>query len=269
MGTYGSKHFWTHEALPVLLGEFVGTAMLLLLGCLVSYITEGFRAGFAWGLAVIGGLQVSMHISGGHINPSVSLTAAIVTNIKWRIFPFYIIGQLIGAVFGFFLIWILAPCKNKTHVTLAYYENYYKHGIDSNTTGYPCVNLPYCVTKPGIFMSDMRAFGVEFVLTSYFLLTLCTMWNKKNEMWTDATSLKAGFILMGCFLTAGPYTGGSINTFRSLAPALFFKDALDTTLWVYFAAPLLAAVVVGLLYWLFVIKIYGGEVVKQFPETAE
>lgn len=98
-----------------LLAEFLGTAVLILLGCgSVAVAVAGlpgsgrqmdaFGPGnwliiaFGWGLAVVFGVYISGGISGGHINPAVTLAFAIRRQFPWRKVLPYWLAQLLGAL---------------------------------------------------------------------------------------------------------------------------------------------------------------------------
>src|ERR671914_2132684 len=66
----------------IFVGEFIGTAILLLMGngvvaAVLLPKSKAFASGwvvitFGWGFAVLAGAYASLNLSGGHINPAVT-----------------------------------------------------------------------------------------------------------------------------------------------------------------------------------------------------
>src|SRR5512136_1209073 len=100
----------------ILVGEIIGTMLLILLGDgVVGNVllgkTKGNNSGWivittAWAMAVFTGVFASASVSGAHLNPAVTLGLAINGNTPWGQVPFYWVGQFIGAFIGAFLVWL-------------------------------------------------------------------------------------------------------------------------------------------------------------------
>ena len=56
-----------------------------------------FTINWAYGLGVIMGVYVSFGVSGGHLNPAVSLAMAVSGKLSWKKVPLYFVGQYLGA----------------------------------------------------------------------------------------------------------------------------------------------------------------------------
>ena len=159
------------------------------------------------------------HISGTHINPAVTIGLLVGGKIKAGDAVGYIICQLIGGILGAsalaFVLGNLAP------------------GLGA--------------TVPAAGVGVAQTFVVEMILT--FLLV--------NTIYHTAVSGKAGNLapiaigltLTFCILMGGPLTGASLNPARTLGPALFSNapNALSTV-WIYFVACPLGAVLAAFLY---------------------
>src|SRR5712672_2585205 len=97
-----------------LLAEALGTAFLVSVGAGSAAATGVIAAGtkvpfsmaqlgmisFAFMLVIVGAVYAIGHISGGHINPAVTLSLAVSGKFPWREVPGYMIAQLAGAVVG-------------------------------------------------------------------------------------------------------------------------------------------------------------------------
>ena len=96
------------------LWEFIGTALLLLLGngvcALVNLRTSGARGSdwiviaLGWGMAVFVGASVA-DPTGGHLNPAVTVMLAVNGSLEWSLVPYYFLGQILGAILGAILAW--------------------------------------------------------------------------------------------------------------------------------------------------------------------
>ncbi|WP_239181761.1 MIP/aquaporin family protein, partial [Citrobacter werkmanii] len=110
---------------------------------------------FAWGLAVFIGVLVAGPISGAHLNPVVTLSLALAGKFSWAwVLPF-IISQIIGAMLGQLLVWIM------------YYPHY-------SATDNPELKLATCCTSPAIKHLPAN-FASEVIGTFVLVLAILTM----------------------------------------------------------------------------------------------
>ncbi|MGO9239806.1 MAG: MIP/aquaporin family protein [Bryobacteraceae bacterium] len=107
-----------HGLLAEVVAEFLGTLVMLTLGGGVVAMTVLFPTGvpgelvyggwislvLGWGLAVAFGVYVSGRISGGHLNPAVTLSMAVFRGFPWRKVIPYFLAQLAGAFAGAALV---------------------------------------------------------------------------------------------------------------------------------------------------------------------
>src|SRR5688572_32475134 len=97
--------------------ELIGTMFLILLGAgVVANVilkgTKGFGGGWivittGWALAVFVGVVIAGPYSGAHLNPAVTIALAITEKFLWVDVPMYILAQLVGAMLGSFLAWLI------------------------------------------------------------------------------------------------------------------------------------------------------------------
>jgi len=106
------------EPLNIFLGEFLGAALLITLGCGVVANTiltkSGMKHGapsvqitFGWGFAVMLPVFTFAGLSGAHFNPAVTLGQMIVGNTTFAELPIYLIGQFGGTFTGAVIVWAL------------------------------------------------------------------------------------------------------------------------------------------------------------------
>src|SRR5687768_2354527 len=97
--------------------ELMGTMLLILLGTgvvanVVLKGTKGNNAGWmvittGWALAVFVGVAIAAPYSGAHLNPAVTIALAVAGKFSWGKVPLYIAAQLLGAIIGSLLMWIV------------------------------------------------------------------------------------------------------------------------------------------------------------------
>lgn len=198
------------------LAEFLGTMILILLGdgCSAQTILSGgahgdaTTIGIGWGLAVVFGVYVSFGVSGGHINPAVSIALATFGRMKWAEVPEYIVAQVLGAFCGAGLVYA------------DYLEafNAYDGGVRS-ITGPTATAGAFC-TFPAPFMSWVGAF-FDQVLASAILMAMIFMITDVRNLGNPVlvpVIVGAGVCSIG--LSFGWETAFAINPARDLGPRM-------------------------------------------------
>lgn len=218
------------------IAEFFGTAWLVIGGCGSAVFAAAFPElgiGFA-GVALAFGLTVLTmayaigHISGAHLNPAVSIGLWVGKRFSGKDLLPYIISQILGAIFGAFVLYMIL-----------------KGNADFNGVGSFAAN-GYGEHSPGGY-NLAAAFIAEFVLTFFFLfLILGSTYSKAPG---GFAGIAIGLALTLIHLISIPITNTSVNPARSLSQAVFAEGnwALGQV-WLFFVAPILGAVVAGLVY---------------------
>ncbi|HYH44559.1 MAG TPA: aquaporin [Thermoanaerobaculia bacterium] len=210
-----------------LLAEFIGTFALIFIGAGAGALGLGGLVGvaFAHGLVVVGFAYAYGHISGTHINPAVTLGVWAAGKIDVNRAIAYIVVQLLGGIAGAFALrGVLGAAPNGLGAT------HLASGLDVGGTV--------------ISISPAAGLAIEAILT-FFLVNAVLNAGISGKA-TIPGGLAIGLTLVFCILMGGPLTGASLNPARSLGPAAATGDF--NQLWLYFAGPLLGAVVAGLLY---------------------
>ena len=218
-------------ALPAaILGEVVGTFLLIFLGC-GSIIAFTERAGegdpdllaiaLAWGFAVLAVVYAFGHVSGAHVNPAVTVGLAVTRKFPWSAVPFYIVAQFVGAVIGSLALWAVFGDDGKASPLLL------------------------GATAPGEGFSTEVVFLAEVLITFILLIVvMATATDDRAE--SPAVGLGVGLTIAAGILVAGPVSGASFNPARSLAP---MAVAGEFPAWAaYVGGPLVGAVLGALLY---------------------
>ncbi len=220
-----------------LIAEFIGTAVLVTLGCGTAMLVgcDAVLGGgyiltaLAFGLVIVGMAYCVGNISGCHINPAVSLGVLISGGMSVKDFFGYIIAQCLGAFAG---AGLLAAIFNLGSVT-------------DMTGGYGSNGLA------GVGDSAVAGLLVEVVLTFIFVMTILGVTSKK------AGHGSFGGLIIGLTLTLVHIfgiglTGTSVNPARSLGPAIVAAIDGNTApiecIWVFIVGPLVGALLAALVY---------------------
>lgn len=242
------------------IGEFIGTALLILLGDgvvanVVLNRSKGQNSGwivitFGWAMAVFVGVLCSMEASGAHLNPAVSVGLALAGKFAWAQVPGYIAAQMAGAFTGATLV-------------LVYYHAHFA------ATDNPAGKLAIFCTGPAIRAWPGNLFN-EALGTFVLIFTVLYIAGPTLEM-PAATGAPAGKAIVGLGslgavpvallvlaigLSLGGTTGYAINPARDLGPRLVHallpvpgKGGSDWGYaWVPVAGPLLGAGAAALAY---------------------
>ena len=211
------------EALGLFFLVFVGGSAI----CMNDWMSGGYGLlgiALAHGLALMVAVYMTGYISGGHINPAVSIGLLIIGKINAGRAGVYLLMQLIGAVAGGLAVWGMFPdAPESLHLGTPLY--------DEGT------------------MSMIKVIGVEalltFLLMSSVLLTAVDSSRSAKQM----SGLCIGLTLTFCILIGGPYTGAALNPARYFGTAAVSGDL--TQIVPYFVGPILGAVVASGFYSIF------------------
>jgi len=216
------------------LAEFIGTLLLVFVG-LGSAIFDGksigaLGIGLAFGLTLLALVYVIGPISGCHINPAVTIGAALSGRMKASdVFPYWI-AQVLGGISGFgFLALIMmgSPTPDMVHSSAVAASNGFG---DHSPAGF----------------SMAAVFVAEIMVTFVLVLTV---------LGATSVAAPAGFagIPIGLALVVGHYVAipidnASINPARSIASAIYAGDWALSQLWLFIVAPLVGGVIAALVY---------------------
>ena len=228
-GLYGSST--SDPILPAALAELVGTFILVFGGtavataAILSLPTAGqpynsLAVALAFGLALAAVAASIGHVSGGHVNPAVTLGMAATGKFPWRYAPVYVGAQLVGAMLAAVATWITFGGPARGEAKLA-------------------------ATYPARGVGDLQAFVVEVFIT--FILVFVVMAVATDDRAPASIApIAVGFALAVGVFIAGPVTGGSVNPARSLGPMIVATDL--TSVWLYILGPIIGGVLAALLY---------------------
>ncbi len=228
-----------------IIAEFIGTALLLLLGNgvvanVVLKDTKGAVAGWlaitvGWGIAVFVAVFVVAAYSGAHINPAVTLGLAIAGQFGWAQVPAYLAGQFAGGAAGAFLVWL-------------HYRDHFDITEDGNA------KLAAFCTAPAIRKTGSNVIS-EVIGT--FVLVFAVLYIAEPEVGLGALdAIPVGLLVLAIGVSLGGTTGYAINPARDLSPRIMHallpirnkRDSDWSYAWIPVAGPALGGIAAGALF---------------------
>ncbi|KAJ3654978.1 hypothetical protein Zmor_014127 [Zophobas morio] len=205
---------------------------------------------FALGMGVMIAMQIFGRISGGHVNPMISITSVLIGQLSVIDALCYIVAQFTGAFAAQIMLLLLLP-------------NLYVYGTPNPRDG----DYKFCSPRISAEMSGGKALGLEGVITFLLTMSFCGMWDLRNEKWIDSRPLRLGVIISGLTIAAWPFTGGFLNPARTLAAAAV------NNFWeychMYLIGQLLGGVLGALTYIIFFIQLEPSQDVTAPPAEEE
>jgi aquaporin TIP len=212
-----------------LIAEFIGTFALIFIGAGTIVISPGLNAagalGTLIGIALAHGLTIAAfgsatgHISGGHLNPAVTIAMMATGRIDPLRGATYIVSQCLGAIVAAFLLTVAMPADLVAAAKL----------------GTPLLASTMTVGG-GIILEAVATFFLVFVIFGTAV---------------DVRGPKVGALFIGLTVTLdimaiGPLTGAAMNPARSIGPALI--SGHFENFWLFWVGPIIGALAAAFLY---------------------
>ena len=221
--------------LKKLTAEAIGTFWLTFGGCGSAVIAAAFPhvgiglvgVSFAFGLTLLTMAYAIGHISGCHINPAVTIGLAAGGRFPVSEIGPYIIAQVVGAIVGAALLYIIANGAPDFAVSNGFAAN----GYGEHSPGH--YDLLSC-------------FIIEVVMTMMFLFIIMGSTHGRAPVGFAPIAIGLGLTLI--HLVSIPVTNTSVNPARSIGPALFAGGWAISQLWLFIVAPIIGGVLGGIIY---------------------
>ena len=238
-----------------LVAEYLGTFILILMGtgvCANSSLKDTFAKGadwvlisFGWGLGVYLGVIIAGPSSGAHLNPAVTIGLAVAGKFAWADAPLYIIAQLLGAISGAFLTWLL-------------YADHYNRTEDSGTIKGTFCTSPAIKNTPRNVLSEVTGTFVLILVVLFIAgpeFKLAGIIDVKIGM-GSVGALPVALLVVAIGMSMGGLTGYAINPARDLGPRIIHalvpiktKGTSDWGYaWIPIVGPILGAVIAAVVY---------------------
>lgn len=218
-----------------LLAEFIGTMMLVLVGCgsALNWTTsfDVTQISLAFGLVVMAMVTVFGPVSGGNLNPGVSIGLLAGGELSLLKCFFYIVVQSLGAIVGAGLLYGVTPAAQRDSIGA--------NGLNSKE------KIEDAMVDVAIHAG--AGFVLEALLTMMLVLVVyASAVDPKTKAAPGVAPILIGFTVAAAHLVCITYTGTSINPARSIGSAVFSGVWADH--WVFWVGPLVGGALGGFLY---------------------
>jgi MIP family channel proteins len=217
------------------LAEFFGTFAVVFFAAGVICADQYLRAtgqgsvtllglAFAYGLAVAIVVTAIGHISGGHLNPAVTIAFWVTRRLGTIQSLLYAVAQLLGAIAAAYLLAVIIPDANWRPEALGAINP----ALSSDFTRLHAMLLEGVLT---------------FILVFVFFATAVDVRGSFNKV----AGLAIGLAVTADVLVGFPFTGAAVNPARAFGPAVITRNHW-TNHGVYWVGPLLGGVLAGVIY---------------------
>ena len=236
------------------LAEFLGTFILIVFGvAVVAQVNLGggnngqyLSINIGWGLAVTMGVYVSGGVSGGHLNPAVTLAAAVFNRLPWsRVVP-YVVAQTAGAFVAAAVVFLTY------HDALTHFD-----GGVRQVTG-PLGTAGIFATYPQAWLSTFGGLVDQIVGTALLVGVIFGIVDDRNTPPPKGVGpIVVGLLVLLIGTTFGLNAGYAINPARDFGPRLFtfvagwgsgVFTAGNNWWWVPIVGPMIGGVLGGAAY---------------------
>jgi aquaporin Z len=217
------------------IAEFIGTFWLVFAGCGSAIFAAAFPdvgiglagVSLAFGLTVLTMAFAIGHISGCHLNPAVSIGLWIGGRFNAKDLVPYIIAQVAGGIAAGGALYLIASGKEGFSLT---------NGFASNGFG---------AHSPDKY-SMIACLITEVLTTAFFLVIILGATAKRAPQ--GFAPIAIGLALTLIHLVTIPITNCSVNPARSTGVAVFVGDWAVSQLWLFWAAPIVGAIIGALVH---------------------
>ncbi len=218
--------------------EFLGTFWLVLGGCGSAVLAAAFPelgigslgVALAFGLTVLTMVYAIGHISGGHLNPAITIGLWAGRRFPARDVAPYVAAQVLGGIAAGGVLYVIASGAPGFDVSAGFAANGYGEH------------------SPGGY-SLLSGLVSEIVMTMFFLLVIFGVTDKRAALASFAP-IAIGLALTLIHLVSIPVTNTSVNPARSTGVAVFVGDWALAQLWLFWLAPITGGVL-GAIVWRF------------------
>ncbi|KIV86702.1 hypothetical protein PV11_02300 [Exophiala sideris] len=192
--------------------EFLGTVVFMTIGLCASVVRTAspddygnlLTAYLAWGFGVMIGIYVAGGVSGGHLNPAVSIMLSIYRGFPWSQCWQFIIAQLLGSIAASGIVYGL-----------------YKDTIEAYQTSKAEKLGPAFWTQPRTGLSNASAFFTEFTATAIASGSVLALGDSDNSPpGAGMSAFIVGLLIIALQMAFSYNTGTALNPARDLGPRL-------------------------------------------------
>jgi len=231
----------------ILVAELIGTMILILggPGTVIFGQFLGFDIGvlgvsLAFGLSLLCAAYLFGHISGCHINPAVTVGMWACKRTEGKDVPAYIVGQILGAAIGAFIIWAILETGDNTGS--GQLKKLTREGLFGGASNGFANHSPSGFAFWAVVIT-------EVVFTALFILVIAG--TTRSSAIAGFAGIPIGLMLALIHMITIPIDNTSVNPARSFSTVLFGPSWGWEQLWVFIVFPLIGGLI-GALIWRFV-----------------
>lgn len=207
--------------------EFVATFALVFVGAGAVILNANGQldltgVALAHGLVLAIMVSITVHISGGMVNPAVAVSLWVTGKVSSPRAGALILAELAGAIAAAFLLRFLVPSEM----------------FDSGNGGIPALGDGITIGK-GILIEAVTTFFLVFAVFG-------TVVDDRGP-YSKTAGLTIGLVIAFGIMAFAPYTGAAMNPARWFGPALATTDWSDWYVWI--VGPIAGGIIAGVLYW--------------------
>jgi aquaporin TIP len=207
--------------------EFVATFALVFVGAGAVILNANGQldltgVALAHGLVLAIMVSITMHISGGMVNPAVAISLWVTGKLSSPRAAALIAAEVAGAVAGAFLLRFLVPTEL----------------FDSGNGG---------ITTLGDGVTAGKGILIEAVTTFFLVFAVFGTAIDDRGPFSKTAGLTIGLVVAFDIMAFGPYTGAAMNPARWFGPALATTDWANWYVWI--VGPIAGGIIAGVLYW--------------------
>lgn len=209
-----------------LVAEFVATFALIFVGAgsVVMAPAVGLVGiALAHGIVLAVMVSITAHISGGHVNPAVTIGLWVTGKIESLKAVLYVAAQLLGGILGALVLRLSVP------------EGMWRVA----DLGTPTVDR-------SLGVNTWQAILLEAILTFFLVFVVYGTAVDRRGPFAKTAGFTIGLVLTFDILVGGPLTGASVNPARTLGPGLV--SATWTDWWIYWVGPIIGGLLAGAVY---------------------
>jgi aquaporin Z len=223
----------------ILVAELIGTMILIVGGPGAAIFSNYAGIGIgklgvaiAFGLSLLCAAYLFGHISGCHINPAVTVGMWALKRTHGRDVPWYIGGQILGAIVGSVALWAIVEAGDNTgkgqvaKLTRQALFSGASNGYDSHSPGHFALGAVIIT---------------EVLFTALFVLVIAG--TTRSSAIAGFAGIPIGLMLVLVHLVSIPIDNTSVNPARSFATAIFADGWAFEQLWVFVVFPIVGGLI--------------------------
>lgn len=212
--------------------EALGSFFIVLTGLGVTVFNPqaGLAPGLAFGLALLAAIAAFGRLSGGYFNPALTLGLAMAGRTQWKAVLPFIAAQVVGALAASGLFWLILSAHPQQVQISGLFSVAANGYAENSATQFPLAS---------VLLMEVAAAA---------LLTAVVLGSTSRFANRAAAPFAIGLAYAVLITVLVPIDNGALNPARSTAAAVIAEPWAVQQLWLFWVAPLLGAVIAGLLH---------------------